>query len=210
MEAASFEKRCLSRAAYDLQARTGVHMVQMIESRFGTMRGLVRLLLSYPQHWVGIDQLAPESMGDVRRLVFVCRGNISRSAYAEVAARSRGLAAASCGVSAAQGRDADHAAVQVASQCGLDLSGHRATEAGRFEPEAGDLLLAMEVRQLAALASLPHLAKTPRLLLGSFAGTPHLHDPYGLNLAYYASCFQRIDVALDRLETLCPAARLNG
>lgn len=185
-------------------------MPQLIDSRFGTTRGLLRLLLSYPQHWAGFGTLAPKDMGDVRRFVFVCRGNISRSAYAETAARSRGLAAASCGVSAAQGRDADPAAVQVASQCGLDLSGHRATEAGRFEPETGDLLLAMEVRQLAALASLPHLAKTPRLLLGSFAGTPHLHDPYGLSLPYYASCFQRIDVALDRLETLCPAARLNG
>ncbi len=185
-------------------------MAGMIEGRFGTMRGLARLLLSYPQHWAGINQLTPESMGDVRRFVFVCRGNISRSAYAEAAAYNRGLAAASCGVSAAQGREADSAAIQVASQGGLDLSSHRATEAGLFIAEPGDLLLAMEVRQLAALASLPHLAQTPRLLLGSFAGTPHLHDPYGLSLPYYASCFQRIDAALDRLETLCPAARLIG
>lgn len=185
-------------------------MPQMIDSRFGTTRGLLRLLLSYPQHWAGFVTLAPNDMGNVRRLVFVCRGNISRSAYAEAAARRRGLAAASCGVSAAQGREADPAAVQVASQGGFDLSGHRATEAGRFEPEPGDLLLAMEVRQLAALRELPHLGKTPRLLLGSFAGTPHLHDPYGLSLPYYASCFERIDAALDRLETLCPAARLNG
>jgi protein-tyrosine phosphatase len=185
-------------------------MPQMIERRFGTTRGLFRLLLSYPQHWAGFDALAPFDMSNVRRLVFVCRGNISRSAYAEAAAHKRGLATASCGVSAAQGREADPAAVQVASQCGLDLSGHRATEAGRFEPQPGDLILAMEVRQLAALRALPHLAQTPRLLLGSFSGAPHLHDPYGLSLPYYASCFQRIDAALDRLETLCPAARLNG
>jgi protein-tyrosine phosphatase len=185
-------------------------MPQLIDSRFGTTRGLLRLLLSYPQQWAGFGTLAPKDMGDVRRLVFVCRGNISRSAYAEAAARRRGLAAASCGVSAAQGRVADPAAVLVASQGGLDLSGHRATEAGRFEPETGDLLLAMEVRQLAALRALPNLAKTPRLLLGSFAGAPHLHDPYGLSLPYYAACFQRIDAALDRLETLCLAARLNG
>jgi protein-tyrosine phosphatase len=185
-------------------------MPQMIDSRFGTTRGLLRLLLSYPQHWAGFGALAPEDMGSVRRFVFVCRGNISRSAYAEAAARSRGLAAASCGVSAAQGRAADPAAVEVASRGGLDLSGHRATEAGRFKVEPGDLLIAMEVRQLAALRALPHLAQTPRLLLGSFAGTPHLHDPYGLSLPYYAACFERIDAALDRLETLCPAARLNG
>ena len=185
-------------------------MPQLIDSRFGTTRGFLRLLLSYPQHWAGIDVLVPVDMGSVRRFVFVCRGNISRSAYAEVAARSRGLAAVSCGVSAAQGREADSAAIQVASRGGLNLSGHRATEAGRFKAEPGDLLLAMEVRQLAALRALPHLAQTPRLLLGSFAGTPHLHDPYGLSLAYYAACFQRIDAALDRLETLCPAARLNG
>lgn len=181
-----------------------------INARYGTVRGLVRLLLSYPQHWAGLAQLAPDDMATIRRLVFVCRGNISRSAYAEAAARSRGFATASCGVSAAQGREADPAAVRVASQCGLDLSGHRATEAHRFTPQSGDLLLAMEVRQLAALSALPNLADTPRLLLGSFAGTPHLHDPYGLSLPYYASCFRRIDAALDRLEHLCQAARSTG
>jgi len=185
-------------------------MRQLINNRFGTTRGLMRLLLSYPQQWAGVGQRAPDDMGKVQRLVFVCRGNISRSAYADVAARRRGFVSASCGVSAAQGREADPAAVQVASQLGLDLSGHRATEAGRFEPQPGDLLLAMEVRQLAALSKLPHLADTPRLLLGSFAGTPHLHDPFGLSLPYYGACFRRIDVALDRLETLCPAARLSG
>lgn len=182
----------------------------MIDDRFGTTRGLVRLLLSYPQQWKGIGQLAPDDMSAIRRLVFVCRGNISRSAYAHVAAHNRGLVTASCGVSAAQGREADPTAVRVASQFGLDLSGHRATEAGQFNPQPGDLLLAMEVRQLTALAALPHLSHTPRLLLGSFAGAPHLHDPYGLSLPYYASCFRRIDAALDRLEELCPAARSTG
>jgi len=185
-------------------------MPQMIDNRYGTTRGLMRLLLSYPQQWAGVGQRAPDDMGKVQRLVFVCRGNISRSAYADIGARRRGFVSASCGVSAAHGREADPAAVQVASQLGLDLSGHRATEAGRFEPQPSDLLLAMEVRQLTALSQLPHLAETPRLLLGSFAGTPHLHDPYGLSLPYYVSCFRRIDVALDRLEMLCQAARSNG
>lgn len=185
-------------------------MPDLIDSRFGTVRGLARLALSYPQHWLRLGQLPPADLGEVRRLVFVCRGNISRSAYAEAAARRRGMAAASCGVSALQGREADPAAALVAGQSGLDLSAHRATEAGRFDAQPGDLLLAMEVRQLEALSRVPHLATMPRLLLGSFAGAPHLHDPYGLSLPYYSACFRRIDAALDRLEALCPAARANG
>lgn len=185
-------------------------MVALIDDQFGTARGLARLVLSYPQNWAGVDQKQPDDLATVRRLVFVCRGNISRSAYAEAAARTRGFAAASCGVSAAQGREADPAAVQVAKSCGLDLSAHSATEAGQFQTQPGDLLLAMEVRQLTALRQVPHLAAVPRLLLGSFCGAPHLHDPYGLSLPYYATCFRRIDRALDRLERLCPAARATG
>lgn len=181
-----------------------------INTRFGTARGLVRLALSYPQHWLGQGALPPADMAAVTRLVFVCRGNISRSAYADGAARARGFATASFGVSTAQSAPVDPAAAQVAGQSGLDISTHRATEAGRFAPQPGDLLLAMEVRQLETLASLDHLKAMPRLLLGSFAGTPHLHDPFGLSLPYYAVCFARIDRALDRLEQLCPGAKLSG
>ena len=70
-------------------------------------------------------------------------------------------------------------------------------------PREGDLLLAMEVRQLDRLAADPRLAALPRSLLGLWATPrrPHLHDPYSLSDAYMRTCFELIDsavVALDR------------
>ncbi len=68
----------------------------MIRPRFGTLRGLVRLALSYPQLFLGLGAGRPVDPATVRRLVFVCQGNICRSAFAEAAARRAGLRAASC------------------------------------------------------------------------------------------------------------------
>ena len=58
----------------------------MIRPRFGTLRGLVRLALSYPQLFLGLGAGRPVDPATVRRLVFVCQGNICRSAFAEAAA----------------------------------------------------------------------------------------------------------------------------
>jgi protein-tyrosine phosphatase len=180
-----------------------------INDYFGTWRGGLRLLLSYPQQALGIDALAPADMAQVKRLVFVCRGNISRSAYAAGIARQRGINTASFGVAASQGGAVDPVAAEIAGERGVDITAHLSTRADRFDPQAGDLLLAMEVRQLTALKNLDHLKDIPRMLLGQFAGTPHLHDPFSLDRPYYRQCFARIDRALDRLQAICPAARAS-
>jgi protein-tyrosine phosphatase len=178
-----------------------------IDDHFGTWRGGVRLLLSYPQNVLGLDALPPADMQAVKRLVFVCRGNISRSAYAAGVARARRMRTASFGVSAGQGGAVDPVAAEIAKERAIDIAAHRSTEAGLFTPQDGDLLLAMEVRQLSTLKRLDHLKDVPRMLLGHFAGTPHLHDPFGLGRPYYRHCFARIDRALDRLQVICPAAK---
>lgn len=83
-----------------------------------------------------------------------------------------------------------------------------------LEPEvttAGDLLLAMEVRQLHRLAADPRLNHLPRTLLGRWTVPvlPHLHDPYGLDDPYMATCLARIEQAVERLVSAFPRARLS-
>ncbi|WP_066515468.1 arsenate reductase/protein-tyrosine-phosphatase family protein [Sphingobium cloacae] len=183
----------------------------MIRSRFGTFRGLIRLALSYPQ---AVLRLAEERRPDparVRRLVFLCQGNICRSAFAEAAARSAGLRAASFGLSAASGRGAHGPAIAAAAALGHDLSAHRAADIRDYVPEEGDLLLAMEVRQLHRLAADPRLRDRPRLLLGRWTrpALPHLHDPYGLDDRYMTQCLARIEKAVGALVNTFPGARLS-
>jgi protein-tyrosine phosphatase len=183
----------------------------MIRRRFGTFRGLVRLALSYPQLMLGLSASRRPDPGRVRRLVFVCQGNICRSAFADVAARRAGLRTASFGLSTTTGRAAHPPAIAAGQLLGHDLSSHRAIDLADYVPEDGDLLLAMEVRQLHRLAADPRLAGLPRMLLGRWTRPmlPHLHDPYGLDDHYMAQCLSRIDRAIERLAISFPGARLS-
>ncbi|WOE76260.1 phosphotyrosine protein phosphatase [Alterisphingorhabdus coralli] len=176
---------------------------EKIARNFGNLHGLARLALSYPQAAILGHGLSTKAE-DVRRLVFVCHANVSRSAFAEVLCSKRGMNAASFGVAAEAGAPADETAQKVAlDDYGVDLTWHRAQDT-RFHALPGDLLLAMEVRQLNRIANLPNLSIPPRALLGSVIHVPHLHDPLGLSEDYYRTCFNRILRAVDRLEIRFP------
>jgi protein-tyrosine phosphatase len=183
----------------------------MIRARFGTLRGLVRLILSYPQLLFGLSASRPADPAQVRRLVFVCQGNICRSAFADVIARRAGMRTASFGLSTTTGRAAHDRAIVAAHALGHDLSQHRAIDLADYVPQAGDLLLAMEVRQLHRLAADPRLTGLPRVLLGRWTRPmlPHLHDPYGLDDRYMATCLRRIEQAVALLVRAFPGARLS-
>ena len=171
----------------------------MIARAFGSPRGAVRLALSYPQS-LAVRRV---DLRLARRLVFVCHGNICRSAYAEAIAHQAGVNAASFGLSTTSGQPAHPPVVNAARGRGLDLAGHRATAAADYVWQEGDVLLAMEVRHLGQIArSSAHnsaLSTAPRTLLGLWARVPHIHDPYLLPDAYLETCLDRIDRAMARL-----------
>jgi len=177
--------------------------------RFGTSRGLVRLLLAHGQTALGAAKIVAPAPETVRRLVFVCQGNICRSAFAEAVARRRGIACCSFGLSTTSGIGAHPPAIEAADRFGVDLRPHRTTRCEDYAPRPGDLLLAMEVRQLHRLAADPRLAALPRSLLGLWATPrrPHLHDPYSLSDAYMRTCLELVDSAVAALESAFPKAR---
>lgn len=165
-----------------------------IDTRFGTWRGLVRLGLSYGQTLLPWDALSRYEPDTIRRLVFVCHGNICRSAFADVLARSRGANSVSFGLSTSTGKPAHPPIAAFAEQMALDASAHRTSTPRDIEPEQGDLLLAMEYRHCVALQHDRRWERTPRALLGTFGAPsiPHLHDPYSLSDQYLATCMTRI------------------
>jgi protein-tyrosine phosphatase len=182
-----------------------------MNDRFGTVRGLVRLCLAPLELAVGRDGIMLPSPGDVHRLVFLCHGNICRSAFAEVAGRSAGLSVASFGFSTDAGKPAHGRAIIAAAHLGHDLGDHRATRMQDFTPRSGDLFLAMETRQLRRLAADARLSAVPRTLLGLYTRPrlPHLHDPYGLSDGYMLACLGRIATAMPVLRAAFPNARLS-
>jgi protein-tyrosine phosphatase len=182
----------------------------MINPRFGTYRGAIRLALSHVQVRMGQAWIKPPVANEVRRLVFVCHGNICRSAFADVVARKAGLNVASFGLSTSADKPAHRPAVTVATQLGHDMDSHRTRRVEEYQPLAGDLLLAMEVRQLQKIAHNARIADVPRSLLGLWASpqTPHLHDPYALDPAYMETCLRRIETTIPALIRAFPAAKL--
>jgi len=178
----------------------------MIISQFGTVRGLIRLGLSYPQWLFASDKLPPYDKAAIRRLVFVCHGNICRSAYADVLANTLGARTASFGLSTSSGKPAHPPVAAIAERHDLPIASHRTSTPDDIIPQPGDLLLAMEIRHLGQLAAHPSWGSTPRSLLGLFASppVPHLHDPYTLSDAYFETCMDRITRSTKRLVTQHP------
>lgn len=182
--------------------------IPVITERFGTLRGAMRLALSYGEVAAGLAEQRKPDPTAVRRLVFVCHGNICRSAYAQVLAKRAGARTASFGLSTHTGVPAHAPVLEMAARRGINLTAHRATDIDDFVPLEGDLLLAMETRHLRKLAAEPAVAHLPRMLLGTYAPLPlpHLHDPYGEDEKYLAVCLTRIERAVTGLLRRYPAA----
>ena len=183
-------------------------MTDPFAPRYGTWRGALRLGLAYAEVASGQASVVPPDPASVRRLVFVCHGNICRSAYADGLARRAGMNVASFGLSTSSGQAAWPLVLERSLARGLDLSAHRTTRVEDYVPQPGDYLLGMEVRHLRKLAANPKAADLPRGLLGAYASppVPHLHDPYQLDPAYMDVCLGRIERAVAGLVKRYPAA----
>lgn len=185
-------------------------MISWINRRFGTWRGLARLTLAYAE--LGSGRLAqfrlrrPET---VKRVVFVCLGNICRSAYAHQVAARRGMNVASLGLSTTTGCGSPEQAVAAAARQGDDMQQHRATDWRDFKVQAGDLFLVMEVRQAHEMRRrIGPRDDVQVCLLGMWSTPPmpHLHDPFSLSDGYFDTCFVRVARAVDRLAAALPNA----
>ncbi|HSW08975.1 hypothetical protein [Aquabacterium sp.] len=179
----------------------GPRALRLIEANHGTWRGWVRCLLGEAEYLTGrLDTWLAPPPATVQRLVFVCLGNINRSAFAAAVAQSMGVDTVSIGLSTTTGAPANPVALHCAQRHGVDLGAHRATDITDHQPRPGDLLLVMEVRHARRLVA-AGFASNSIALLGHWASPHriHLHDPHGLSDAYFATCFTLIESAVRNL-----------
>lgn len=183
-------------------------MKNWIDRRFGTWRGLVRVLLAYLELYTG--RLRPFMLKhpeQVRRIVPVCQGNICRSAYAHHIVVECGLPVASFGLSTHTGGSSPPEAIAAAARLNVDMTAHRAVDWTDFEVLPGDLLLVMEIRQAHELRRrLGPRDDVQICLLGMWCDpvVPHLHDPHTLSSGYFDTNFRRVDQAVRRLAASLP------
>jgi protein-tyrosine phosphatase len=174
---------------------------QWIADRYGSRRGFVKTLLHKLLYAFGRYRAYRQIDWDsVERLVFVCKGNICRSAYAEVIARSFDVETISCGIDTRDGLSANANAIQAATVRGKDLSNHKTTPLSSLVINKGDLFLAMEPWQVEYLEN--ELEKGyAKSLLGIWSDNkrPHIQDPYGASETYFNNCFEYIEESVHEI-----------
>ena len=177
------------------QNRTNRSIDRWIPDGYGSRRGLAltfanRLFYSLG----GYRGYKHIEWGKVERLVFVCKGNICRSAFAEAVARSLGIEAVSCGIYTIDGAPANEEAARVATQKGLSLDEHKTTTISALVFRKNDLLIAMEPWQANFMAEMLGEEYLYTLMgLWHSPVLPHIHDPFGGSEVYFNRCFDHIE-----------------
>ena len=138
----------------------------------------------------------------VERLVFVCQGNICRSAYAEAVAQSLGVDSISCGVDTRNGFPANEGAIRTAEAKGIDLRKHRTTPIQSLAFLDSDLFVAMEPWQVEYIGR-EFGGKYRCSLLGLWGRpvSPYIQDPYGTSSVYFSHCFNYIEKSVHEVAT---------
>jgi protein-tyrosine phosphatase len=178
--------------------------VAYISRVYGSKKGLLRLVRSRVIQTVGgYNYLFNIDFDRVERLVFVCKGNICRSAYADAYARCKGVLSTSCGIEAVAGLPANLRAITLGKARGVTLDEHltQHLDAQHFTP--ADLLLGMEPAHVKPMQQAAHGAQISLLGLWGKQPRAYLHDPYSAPDDYFRVCLDLIECSVDALVGQC-------
>lgn len=154
-----------------------------IMNRFGSKKGLLHYCLDELGCRMGLYRKYTRSENAPERLVFVCQGNICRSALAEWVFKSHSdLDAISLGLNTNTGKGANPRLLKIANERkNIDLSSHKTTSVEDYVPKSGDVFVCMETSHIQEIKNLGYSG--PFLLLGLFGKkkTYRINDPYSAN-----------------------------
>ena len=145
----------------------------------------------------------------VRRVVFLCLGNICRSPYAERRMLAWGIPSRSAGFAGVAGDRSPPEAVRGALARGISLEPHRALPLDAMKFEEGDLVALFEpahADQIRKLLEYRPDIQVTLVGLWSRPPMPYLHDPYALSDDYFDACYERIDDALEGMRARIQSA----
>lgn len=137
----------------------------------------------------------------LERWLFVCTGNICRSPYAEVVARSLSslpnVEFASAGTIAIPGNPATKPGRSAAEEAGFDLTAHRATALTADVVGAADRIFGMERHHVDAVLAFDPSAPVETLDIDGNG----IFDPYGGSADDYDASYRLIERAVrERLD----------
>jgi protein-tyrosine-phosphatase len=154
------------------------------------------------------QRMAPPS---ARCFLFVCSGNMMRSAMAEFAMRQTLRDAGledqvrilSAGLHASPGGEAHPWAQQASAEVGISLAAHRAKLVTQEIVEQADCIFAMDFQNKAELLTLYPKAREKVLMLSAYADGPgqyrEIEDPYFGDIETTRRCCQQLQTCVRNL-----------
>jgi protein-tyrosine-phosphatase/peptidoglycan/xylan/chitin deacetylase (PgdA/CDA1 family) len=142
----------------------------------------------------------------INRLVFVCKGNICRSPYAEYKSLELGLNTISVGVDTDGISGADEMAMKISAIRGIDISTHISRKANKISYSESDLLVCMEPWHAKDILNNQDIENTNYqvTVLGLWCTNKIalIRDPYGQSTEMFIKCFDLIDDSLSNIKLL--------
>lgn len=150
----------------------------------------------------------PKLPSQIKSILFVCKGNICRSPFAEHLSskhfsKSNQLLFSSAGIQVDHPIPPPKEAIFSATNFGIELRDHKSRQINCKLMESYDMITVMETWQYTYLKKkyrkfknkiflLPLFEKSPRMSLGSYY-IHNIKDPYGKNIIEYDECYNRIE-----------------
>lgn len=194
-------------------------IIQNLEPNAGRVYTRLRLLDSFGIRTSNRRTASPSA----RSFVFVCYGNIMRSAMAEFLMRQAlceaGLTGqvqiVSAGLHASPGREAHPWAQQAAAELDISLAEHRAKSFSLSMAKQADFVFAMDFQNKAELLTLYPSVRGKILMLSAYAEGPwqyrQIPDPYHGDVQATLLCGQQLRTCVRNLiASLFPGPRPTG
>lgn len=155
-------------------------------------------------------------LGQARQILFVCYGNINRSALAERCFQQRhpytGIKALSAGFHEESGRPADPMMVEVAGQGQVDLQHWASRRLDAAMLAESDIVFVMEQKHLQRLRQKFPLAADKAFLMNAgpmVGGTLEIPDPYGKERVIYQKVCTQVMRCVELVAKMTTDAPVN-
>lgn len=173
---------------------------KFVANQYGSKRGLLNSWKFKLKQSLGLySDASGKQLSETRRLVFICSGNICRSALGEYVAKEASFPAVSFGLHCRGGDPAFEKTLDYGRKHHYPIDNHLSANIKDYQPQAGDLLVIMEPQHLVETNLL--LPDVNKFLLGFMANPKnvYIHDPYSTNEAFFEACMDGIATATRSL-----------